>query len=109
MPYSGPSDPSLPSNVLKMPAKRRRQWIHVFNSAMASGKPEANAFAMANGVTKRKDYSYYDYSPNYESSLAEGYVDDDSWEFQISQDQANYDPIGGTSSGACANCHWFNS
>src|SRR6266568_1187642 len=103
MPYSVASDPSLPSNVKSMPAKRRRQWVHIFNSAMKNGKPEANAFAMANGVTNRKDYD--DYSP----TPSEVYVQDDSWEFQISQEQANYDPTGGVAGKACANCHWFDS
>ena len=36
-----------------MPAKKRRQWVAVFNGAIASGKPEGTAFAMANGVAKK--------------------------------------------------------
>lgn len=34
MPYKGPDDKSLPSNVKKLPDAKRRQWVHVFNSAL---------------------------------------------------------------------------
>ena len=57
MPYSGASDPNLPSNVKKMPSKRRRQWVSIFNRTMASctgDDCEAKAFRIANGVLKRQ-------------------------------------------------------
>ena len=57
MPYSGVSDPNLPSNVKKMPSKRRRQWVSIFNRTMASctgDDCEAKAFRIANGVLKRQ-------------------------------------------------------
>ena len=56
MPYSGPDDKSLPSNVKKLSSKQRRQWVHVFNSAhkscLAKGGKNCEAFAFknANGV-----------------------------------------------------------
>ena len=50
MPYSGSSDPSLPSNVLKLPEKRRRQWLHVYNSVRNSGLSDGEAIHRANGV-----------------------------------------------------------
>lgn len=52
MPYSGGSDPSLPSNVKKLPAKKRRQWVEVFNSVIGRGGDESSAFRQANGVVK---------------------------------------------------------
>src|SRR3990167_979269 len=58
MPYSGASDPNLPANVKKMPAKKRRQCVHIFNSTMASCEGddcEGKAFRVANGVLKKKD------------------------------------------------------
>lgn len=58
MPYS--SVAALPAHVKRLPAKKQRQWIHVFNSAYSScmadegdgTKCESSAFAQANGVVK---------------------------------------------------------
>ncbi len=58
MPYSGPEDDRLPDHVKKMPAKKRRQWVGVWNSAYArckddggaTDKCEGKAFRQANGV-----------------------------------------------------------
>jgi hypothetical protein len=54
MPYSGGSDPKLPANVKKLSAKRRRQWVHVWQSMMDRTGDESKAFAAANSVVKRK-------------------------------------------------------
>jgi len=54
MPYTGPDDASLPANVKKLPAPKRAQWVKVFNDAMKSNKPEAAAFAMANGMASKE-------------------------------------------------------
>ncbi len=59
MPFSSVSD--LPSNIKKLPAKKQRQWMAVFNSAFSAatkeGKStkdaEGSAFAQANGVVKK--------------------------------------------------------
>lgn len=61
MPYSGPGDDKLPGNIKKLPAKQRRQWVAVFNSAQSKcqedgGKDcEGAAFARANGVMKKEE------------------------------------------------------
>lgn len=58
MPYSGPSDSTLPDYVKKLNAKDKRQWVAVFNSAYQSCQDEggedceSSAFAQANGVVK---------------------------------------------------------
>ena len=65
MPYSGPQDKKLPSNVKKMPAKKRRRWVAIFNSTFKNcrsqaqgggkGSPkrcETMAFRFANGAVK---------------------------------------------------------
>lgn len=65
MPYSGPSDPKLPSDVKKLGAKKKRQWVDVFNSTLerclaGKLKPknkkgqtcEGRAFASAYSVVK---------------------------------------------------------
>jgi len=54
MPYTGPDDASLPANVKKLPTPKIKQWIGIFNSAIKQGKPEAAAFAMANGVASKE-------------------------------------------------------
>lgn len=56
MPYTVDS---LPANIKKLPVKKRRQWMHVFNSAYAratgdTAAKEAAAFAQANGVVLKK-------------------------------------------------------
>ena len=63
MPYSGASDPSLPEAVRKLPPKRRRQWVAVWNDAYGrcqaeGGKDcEATAFRAANAVAfKERQY-----------------------------------------------------
>lgn len=57
-PYSGGDDPSLPPNVKKMPPKRRRQWVHVFNSSLSSHGDEGRAFAAANSVAGSKEANH---------------------------------------------------
>lgn len=47
-----------PTNVQKLPAKKRRQWVRIFNSSLQrcvseNGKEcEAQAFRIANGSVK---------------------------------------------------------
>lgn len=59
MPYSGPGDPDLPSNVKGLPENRRAQWVHVWNSsfrrceAQGGTNCEGVAFRNANGVIRR--------------------------------------------------------
>ena len=60
MPYSSVSD--LPSSIKKLPDKKQRQWLSVFNGAYKRAKEdgksakdaESSAFAQANGVVKKK-------------------------------------------------------
>lgn len=63
MPYSGPSDDSLPDNVKEMPADKKKQWVSTFNDAYDAcisddgevGACETKAFKAANGATKDDD------------------------------------------------------
>lgn len=54
MPYSNVSE--IPDYVRKKvkSAKKRRQWMHVFNSVYATTHDEGRAFAAANASIKRK-------------------------------------------------------
>lgn len=54
MPYSGPNDSSLPSNVLRLSPTRRRQWLHVYESEKARGASDGEAIRRANGVIMRQ-------------------------------------------------------
>ncbi|KKN69210.1 hypothetical protein LCGC14_0443860 [marine sediment metagenome] len=50
MPFSGPGDPSLPTHVKRLSAKRRRQWVAVWNSTFDREGDEGRAFAAANSA-----------------------------------------------------------
>lgn len=60
MPYSGPGDKSLPANVKKMPAKKKKQWVAVWNSTYSAcvedggstTSCETKAFKAANGTVQ---------------------------------------------------------
>ena len=62
MPYTRANDHNLPSNVKSMEKKERRQWIHIFNSVIATCLEkggtnqdcETLAFKEANGVLKKE-------------------------------------------------------
>ena len=59
MPYSGVNDKKLPSNIKKLPAKKRSQWVKVWNSTYKACNDEGGsdcegkAFRIANGVLKK--------------------------------------------------------
>lgn len=104
MPYSGADDPKLPKNVKAVKdAKIRRQWTHVFNGELDKHGDEARAFASANSVLdKAKAKKDWD----------DEYIPYSITSRQVSQADANYNPVGmiedGDSKG-CANCQWFIS
>lgn len=102
MPYDSVS--SLPASVKRgLDEKQQRQWLHVFNSAYKSCQDkkgddcDGSAYRQANGTVKKK------------KDLDSGW---EVWQHQVSQQAANYDPMGGVngkSGQACANCNWFSS
>lgn len=109
MPYSSTSE--LPANVKKLEAKKQRQWMHIFNACAADGKPESTCFAMANGVAA-KEFDPKNPDPALAEILwlAKDYQYVDSYEYsehRIPQAAANYNPVGGSNTKACANCQFF--
>ncbi len=67
MPYSGPDDEKLPSNVQKLPKPQREKWVKTWNSTFENcrdatngggagsvEKCEATAFKIANGTIKKE-------------------------------------------------------
>lgn len=57
-PYSISDQSDLPAYVKKMPAKRRRQWIHIWNSEFSRHHDESRAFAAANGASGTKQANH---------------------------------------------------
>lgn len=63
MPYSGADDKSLPSNVKKMPAKKKKAWVATFNNVYDTcvkdggdqAACETKAFKIANGNAKKQE------------------------------------------------------
>ena len=55
MPFSGASDPTLPAHVKRLSAKRRRQWVAVWNSTFARENDEGRAFRAANAAVKEAE------------------------------------------------------
>lgn len=51
MPYNKIED--LPPAVKKLPAKKQRQWMAVFNSVWERGADESSCFAQAWGAVKK--------------------------------------------------------
>lgn len=91
MSYTDENDQSLPSAVKKMPMKKRKQWVEVFNSVI-EGTDESSAFDQAYGVVKEK-------------GLIMSLWDVDSR--QVSQSAAGYNSLGATGVKGCANCNWY--
>ncbi len=56
---------SLPSNIKKLPAKKQKQFMAVFNQAIEDGKTESDAFKLANGVIKKQGKAI-DFSMSFE-------------------------------------------
>lgn len=55
MPYpKGVEDPSLPANVKRLSAIRRRQWLEAYNSGKSRNMSDGDAIRMANGVIKKQ-------------------------------------------------------
>jgi hypothetical protein len=60
MPYS-PSNP--PGKLKGLSAKKKRQWVHVFNTALENGDDEGTAHAKAWGVVKKSSCDGQTYGP----------------------------------------------
>lgn len=111
MPYTA-SD--APEHVKKLPAKKQRQWLHIFNGCTADGKPESKCFKMANGVAMKDFMPELENDPEVEALVQEAkdYQYIASYEYeerQVPQNVAGYDPLGASASKGCANCQFFIS
>jgi len=82
MPYSGPEDKNLPSNVQALPVDLRKQWVAVWNSTYrncmdpskggGAGREkdcEGAAFRFANGVTEKQAKELEDPAVSYKEQL----------------------------------------
>lgn len=59
MPYTGASDSKLPEHVKKLSAKKRKQWVEVFNSVFARTSDEGKAMRQANGVVMKTKAAFF--------------------------------------------------
>lgn len=119
MPFTGASDPNLPSNVEGLSLETRQQWVGAWNGrfkdCMADGGStktcESSAFAVANAAIKEailKERAVPE--TNTAEKLSHLDMEPDYWDFtsrRLDQKAANYNPVGGTSEKACSNCQWF--
>lgn len=108
----------LPAYVQKLPEDKQRQWQIVFNESEKAGQDEGASTRIANGVAKK---ALPDFEPVGEYAAAENaaviqaeknyqYVDSYEYESrQLSQEQAGYNPVGGSGTKACSNCFFFVS
>lgn len=106
MPYKRVSD--LPKEIRKKypSAKEQRAFLKAFNSTyddcgkkgksaeVCEGQAFGSGHTAAQGVKQMLD----------EQGNIEAYTDP-----RYDQQDAGYDPTGGTSEAACANCRWFNA
>lgn len=84
MPYSGPNDANLPSNVKELPLQKRRQWIAVCNQCLADGGDDGECIRRANGVVRMsKSNSEFIAIPTHHGSIAD---ENASWEAPTLQD-----------------------
>lgn len=81
MPYSGPDDPDLPSNVEELPIKKRKKWVATWNSVYKTcmdddGKKkdcEGKAFRIANGtIEESMMHNRFFFTELTEDALIEG-------------------------------------
>lgn len=121
MPYS--SNDELPAHVRKLPEAKQRQWRHVFNSCAEDGGDDGKCMRMANGVTSKALFDEtgdtwdifegIDIGSDDEIELAEkSYQYVDTYEYEsrkMSQEDAGYNPVGGSNKEACSNCMFFVS
>ncbi len=132
MPFAGPADPKLPSNVSGLSLEKRRQWVGAWNGRFddcqadggSTSDCESSAFAVANAAIKElgmpednPEAGAVNTAPakvRYPGDEGEDWSSTpgrpDYWDYQarqIEQPEAEYDPIGATDTKACANCQWF--
>ncbi len=133
MPFSGASDPNLPSNVIDRSLDIRKQWVGAWNgrfkSCMDDGGSESDcessAFAVANAAIKEIDgkAAHLDgddddkkkprrkkpkdkmaaMSDEDKAAIATKYFGG----MQLTQDETEYTSTGGGQDRACANCRWY--
>lgn len=104
MSYSSTKD--LPANIKKLSAKKQRQFMHVFNSAMKKHGKESTAFAMANSVVNTKSKAAVKATNADIDDYVGGYELDDH---RLDQQAVNYTGLTQVKDQACAICNWFVS
>ncbi|MCH8806149.1 MAG: hypothetical protein IH986_08685 [Planctomycetes bacterium] len=132
MPFSGASDPNLPSNVIDRSLDIRKQWVGAWNgrfkSCMDDGGSESDcessAFAVANAAIKEIDGKAVHLDDDEDKKKPRRKKPKDKMAtmpdadkaaiatkffggMQLTQEETNYDSVGGDQIKACANCRWY--
>ena len=132
MPFSGASDPNLPSNVIDRSLEIRKQWVGAWNGRFKACRDdggesdcESSAFAVANAAIKEIDdkASHLDDDDEHKKKPKRKKPKDKmaampdadkaaiATKFfggmQLSQEETEYTSTGGGQEKACANCRWY--
>lgn len=132
MPFSGASDPNLPSNVIDRSIDIRKQWVGAWNgrfkSCMDDGGSESDcessAFAVANAAIKEIDGKAVHLDGDEDKKKPKRKKPKDKMAampdadkvaiatkffggMQLTQEETNYSSVGGDQEKACANCRWY--
>lgn len=110
--FSGASDADLPDRIKDMPVETRRQWVGAWNGSFRqcqddnAGDCEGRAFRIANAAIKGMEVKMTDDAKTTEDGKK--FLDAfDVMNRRLTQDMAEYEPIGGDSTRACGNCQWY--
>lgn len=133
MPFSGASDPSLPSNVIDRSLEVRKQWVGAWNGRFKACRDdggsesdcESSAFAVANSAIKEIDDKAVHLDDDDDDkkkprrkkpkdkmasmpdadkvAIATKYFGG----MQLTQEETEYTSTGGGQEKACANCRWY--
>lgn len=107
-------EPNRTTAVEKLPAPQRQQWMWIASKALEDGKPGDEAIRAANAVVK-KAYDAFEVEADddaFTAAAAKDYQYVESYEYEsrkVSQEEADYNPSGGTINKACSSCFFFVS
>lgn len=98
----------------------QQAWLHYYNSMEKDGTAHDVCLALADAIIARKDTGFKPAMPEATALLPDALITTsekayqyiDSYEFesrQVSQEDAGYSAVGGTSTKACSNCRFFVS
>ena len=115
MPFTGPNDSKLPSNVEGLSIDLRRQWVGAWNGRFeecqsdggSADECESSAFAVANGAIKENNDMTTDTGKTEEGKKLYNVDPFDLMNAQVGQKEAEYSASGGLQGKPCVECRFF--